>query len=203
MKIHIIRSNDEVDVLLLKNKEENTYSFVNLTKGHICPCKFNSVDDALNDLKDYQNEGKIVSWKILEGSLKSEEYYCAAGVCPDLSDEYHCDKCTLRKKAIAYNGNKQIIACRSFEEWETVKDLISKLSYITFCVGSWQNSNSYVRFTYTRSFRTGEREYFPPELDVIEAKDFISCGKFNAISLDKSFKESIEIDKSQADKELF
>lgn len=64
MKIHIYRVHDEVDVLLLKNKGESTFSFINLTKGHICPCKFNSVEEALDDLRKYQNEGKIVNWEI-------------------------------------------------------------------------------------------------------------------------------------------
>ena len=68
MKIHIIRPNDEVDVLLLKNKEESTFSFVNLTKCHICPCKFNSIEEALQDLETYKNKGKIIKWVICKNN---------------------------------------------------------------------------------------------------------------------------------------
>lgn len=65
MKIHIVRDNDEIDVLLLKNKEEDTYSFVNITKGHICPCKFTSINSAIDDLIKYKNIGKIISFKVV------------------------------------------------------------------------------------------------------------------------------------------
>lgn len=37
-------------VSILKNKEDNTYSFINLTEKHICNTKFNSVEAALLDL---------------------------------------------------------------------------------------------------------------------------------------------------------
>ena len=58
MKIYkITRITDIVYVTILKNKIDNTYSFVNLSKEHICPCKFN---DALKDLRQQFEEGKIV-----------------------------------------------------------------------------------------------------------------------------------------------
>lgn len=41
------RPNDEVIVTIMKNKCDETYSFINLTKEHICPCNFNNIDDAL------------------------------------------------------------------------------------------------------------------------------------------------------------
>lgn len=56
MKINIFKTNGEgVEVLLLPNKIGETYSFVNLTKGHICPCKFNSVCEALLDILSYDD----------------------------------------------------------------------------------------------------------------------------------------------------
>ena len=42
-----------VNVLILKHKNTETYSYINLTKGHICPCKFNSVEEAIKDLENY------------------------------------------------------------------------------------------------------------------------------------------------------
>lgn len=36
----VVCPKDSVKVLLLKHKAEGGYSFVNLTKGHICPCGF-------------------------------------------------------------------------------------------------------------------------------------------------------------------
>lgn len=60
MKIYkITRITDIVYVTILKNKIDNTYSFVNLSKEHICPCRFESEDDALKDLHRQLEEQKI------------------------------------------------------------------------------------------------------------------------------------------------
>lgn len=64
MKLRIERIDCELDVLLLKNKSDSTYSFINLTKGHICPCRFESESDAIEDLK---NDVRVVRWKIIGG----------------------------------------------------------------------------------------------------------------------------------------
>lgn len=53
------RPKDEVVVAVMKNKVDNTYSFINLTKEHICPCKFESVDDALKDMDERVENGEI------------------------------------------------------------------------------------------------------------------------------------------------
>lgn len=37
-------------LLIMKHKTDGKYSFVNLTKGHICPCKFDSIADAMKEL---------------------------------------------------------------------------------------------------------------------------------------------------------
>ena len=33
------RPNDKVIITIMKNKCDGTYSFINLTKEHVCPCK--------------------------------------------------------------------------------------------------------------------------------------------------------------------
>jgi ssRNA-specific RNase YbeY (16S rRNA maturation enzyme) len=45
----------ETDVLLLPSKNKKYYSFINLTKGHICPCKFKTEEEAIEDLRSYKN----------------------------------------------------------------------------------------------------------------------------------------------------
>ncbi|AND75348.1 hypothetical protein FDH01_gp274 [Acinetobacter phage vB_AbaM_ME3] len=60
MKLEITRTDGIVEVMILRNKNDNTYSYINLTKGHICPCRFNTIDEALDDLKTYP---KVVSWQ--------------------------------------------------------------------------------------------------------------------------------------------
>lgn len=60
MKIYkVVRSKDTVIVSIFKNKIDNTYSYINLTKEHICPCKFNSVEEALKDMDELIKQGEI------------------------------------------------------------------------------------------------------------------------------------------------
>ena len=42
-------------VTILPHKDTGKYSYVNITKGHICPCQFDSAEDALKDLENYDN----------------------------------------------------------------------------------------------------------------------------------------------------
>lgn len=56
------RQHDNVIVTIMKNKSDETYSFINLTKEHICPCKFNSIDDALKDMDRLKDCGKIINY---------------------------------------------------------------------------------------------------------------------------------------------
>ena len=58
----IVRPHDEVIVSIFRNKNDNTYSFINLTKGHICPHRFLTINEALMDLEKYIKEGKIIKY---------------------------------------------------------------------------------------------------------------------------------------------
>jgi len=60
MKLEVIRTDGIVEVLLFRNKSDNTYSYINLTKGHICQCKFKTIEDAIEDLKNYP---KVISYR--------------------------------------------------------------------------------------------------------------------------------------------
>lgn len=60
------RPHDEVIVTIMKNKSDASYSFINLTKEHIiCPCKFNSIDEALKDMDKLKDCGKILNYNEL------------------------------------------------------------------------------------------------------------------------------------------
>ena len=58
----VIRPKDTVYVILLKHKITGKLSFINLTKEHICPCEFNTVEEAEQDLEKYKKEGKIIKY---------------------------------------------------------------------------------------------------------------------------------------------
>lgn len=59
--LHVKRMKDEVDVVLLPHKDGSGYSFVNLTKGHICPCVFPTAESGLHDL--YQR-ADVLRWQV-------------------------------------------------------------------------------------------------------------------------------------------
>ena len=57
------RQKDTVVVTIMKNKSDSTYSFVNLTKEHICPCKFKSAEEALADMDKKIESGEIKQYR--------------------------------------------------------------------------------------------------------------------------------------------
>lgn len=42
-----------VEFLLLPRKDVSRYQFVNITRGHICPYQFNTIEEAVEDVKKY------------------------------------------------------------------------------------------------------------------------------------------------------
>ena len=73
----VIRPKDVIYVSVLRNKNDGTYSFINLTKGHICPCRFQSEEEALRDLEEQKQKGKVVSYKMYSIIIRREgEFAC-------------------------------------------------------------------------------------------------------------------------------
>jgi hypothetical protein len=58
----VIRPKDSVEVAILPRVEDGKFSFVNLTKGHICKCKFNSVEEAIEDMEKQIKQGKVIKY---------------------------------------------------------------------------------------------------------------------------------------------
>lgn len=71
-EIYVCRKDDNVFVSIFRNKIDNTYSFINLTKNHVCTCKFESVADALYDLDEqvWKKNGKVVHWQFLPEKIR-------------------------------------------------------------------------------------------------------------------------------------
>ena len=66
MKQYLVeRPNGNVIVTILSNKSDHTYSYVNLTKGHICPCRFASEEEALRDMDQKIKSGEILRYILL------------------------------------------------------------------------------------------------------------------------------------------
>ena len=72
--IKVTRVDGVFDILLLKHKTYNGYSFVNLTKGHICPCVFKSEEEAISDLEKYKQSGKIINYETMDKEYSSKYY---------------------------------------------------------------------------------------------------------------------------------
>lgn len=66
MRFIIYKPNETLDILLLPHKESHLYSFINLTKGYICGCRFKTVADALDDLNNRKSAGLILDYNILD-----------------------------------------------------------------------------------------------------------------------------------------
>lgn len=62
VKLRIYRTSDIVEVMIMPHKGTSQYSYINLTKGHICPCKFNSIEEAISDLNTYK---EIISYEYI------------------------------------------------------------------------------------------------------------------------------------------
>ena len=56
------RKSGNVMVSIMRNRSDNTYSFVNLTKGHICSCRFDSVENAVKDMDKKILDGEIIAY---------------------------------------------------------------------------------------------------------------------------------------------
>lgn len=56
------RPEDTVIVAIMACRSDGMYHFVNLTKGHICKCGFQTIKDAIDDMISFKYKGKIVEW---------------------------------------------------------------------------------------------------------------------------------------------
>lgn len=59
---NVVRHTDTVIVYIMRNKSDDTYSFVNITKGHICSCRFKTQEDAIQDMVRLKKEGTILDF---------------------------------------------------------------------------------------------------------------------------------------------
>lgn len=53
------REKDNVEVMILPCKKDGKFSFVNITKEHICSCKFDTVEEAIADMDEQIKQGKV------------------------------------------------------------------------------------------------------------------------------------------------
>lgn len=64
LPIIIVIKNDGTKCVctIMQHKFTKKYSFVNITKGHICTCEFDTQEEALKDLYNKYNNKEIVQY---------------------------------------------------------------------------------------------------------------------------------------------
>lgn len=65
LKFIVYKENENLDIFLLRHKNTDKWSFVNMTKGHICSCVFDSVEDAMKDIEDRKRNGLLKDYEII------------------------------------------------------------------------------------------------------------------------------------------
>jgi hypothetical protein len=55
----VIRDDAVLFVYIMYNRADGKYHFVNFTHNHICPCAFDTIEDAVKDLEEYKQVQKI------------------------------------------------------------------------------------------------------------------------------------------------
>lgn len=60
-KILVERKYDQVTVFLMQHKDSG-WSFVNMSKNHICPCIFNTIGEAMEDLMKQED---VLSFEVM------------------------------------------------------------------------------------------------------------------------------------------
>ena len=58
----VVREKGDVIVSIMYSRFDDKYHFVNLTKGHICKCGFETVHEAVEDMKIKKADGEIINY---------------------------------------------------------------------------------------------------------------------------------------------
>ena len=64
--IEIIRKKDKVIVSIVRDENTNKYCFFNITKQHVCRCRFDSIEDAIHDLETRE---EVLSYRFVKLSV--------------------------------------------------------------------------------------------------------------------------------------
>lgn len=60
----VIKPTGNIIVAIIPSRQDSKFHFVNLTKGHICECGFDSVEDAIKDMESLKGKKLITYFKI-------------------------------------------------------------------------------------------------------------------------------------------
>lgn len=74
LPVIIVTKNDGTECVctIMKHKSTKKYSFVNITKGHICSCEFSTQEEALKDLHNKYLNKEIATYILYEDTPMAE-----------------------------------------------------------------------------------------------------------------------------------
>lgn len=81
MYIKVIRRNrPDCIVMLCQDRTTEKWCFVNLSTEHVCTCRFDTIDDALADMRKRKD---VVSFSVIDNPLVYEQtiYLHGASLC--------------------------------------------------------------------------------------------------------------------------
>lgn len=61
-RFFVQRPNDWCEVEIWFDRATGKYCFVNMTKGHVCACRFDTEKDAIADLEEQKQQGKVIKY---------------------------------------------------------------------------------------------------------------------------------------------
>lgn len=68
----VVRPKGTVYVVVWYDENTGKYSFINLSKNHICKCRFDTIEEAIADLEKYKKLGKVIEYKEVEFLVMEE-----------------------------------------------------------------------------------------------------------------------------------
>ena len=68
--VEYLKNNSGIKIIYLMPEKDGTdWQYINMSKGHICPCKFKTRAEALDDFKKYTYKFDRVTIEELDGAL--------------------------------------------------------------------------------------------------------------------------------------
>lgn len=129
-KYYLVKRNKgNVLVTILKNKSDNTYSFVNLTKGHICTCRFKTEEEAIQDLQSKVEAGEIIGYEVILEEIIDD--LKEGGIIED-NERGHRAEEIIRSHMNVVENDERLIK-KYVTNRQVVRDLYKKPLYMKGC----------------------------------------------------------------------
>ena len=96
------RNRPDCIVMLCKDRATDKWCYVNLSTEHVCACRFDTIDDALADMKKRED---VESFSVIDNPLVYEQtiYLHGASLCDVMKKEQRIYETIVRHRRIINN----------------------------------------------------------------------------------------------------